>query len=1363
MMSQDQDGISLPVPCFGVCPSRESLDDSSSGGGGGGGGGVFGIPAAGTFWQDSVVVGGGHSPTPGSNPMDGGGLLSTGKSCKSRPVTVAYVVNGEASQQNNAESMALQCLKDACDTVGSKLETVNFGKLDFGETTVLDSFYNADIAVVEMTDAFRQPSLFYHLGVRESFSMANNIILYCDTNSDSLQSLQEIICQKNTTCSANYAFIPYMVTPHNKVYCCEGSLMKGLTELMQPSFEMLLGPICMPLLDRFIQLLKVSQGNSHQYFRETILNEIRKARELYTGMELAAELSRIQQRLDNVECLSVDIVINLLLTYRDIQDYESIVKLVETLEKLPTFDLVAHPHVKFHYAFALNRRNLPGDRQKALDIMLPLVEGEEQVASDIYCLVGRIYKDMFLESHFTDTPSRDSGTQWFKKGFESEPTLHSGINYAVLLLAAGHQFDTSFELRKVGVKLSSLLGKKGSLDKLQSYWDVGFFLGASILACDNTRVIQASEKLFKLKAPIWYLSSLVETILIYQQFKKPGVEQPAPKQELVDFWMDFLVEATKKDVSSVRFPVLILEPTKVYQPSYLSINKDVDDNTVSIWHVASDDKHKGIHEWNFSATSVRGVSISKFDERSAFLYVLHNSEDFQIYFCTEMHCKRFCDMVNSIAEEAWKGPEEGDCDSDALEYDYEYDEHGERVVLGKGTFGVVYAGRDLSNQVRLAIKEIPERDSRYSQPLHEEIALHKHLKHKNIVQYLGSISENGFIKIFMEQVPGGSLSALLRSKWGPLKNNESTIGFYTRQILEGLKYLHDNQIAHRDIKGDNVLINTYSGVLKISDFGTSKRLAGINPCTETFTGTLQYMAPEIIDKGPRGYGKPADIWSLGCTIIEMATGKPPFYELGEPQAAMFKVGMFKIHPEIPESMSPEAKAFILRCFEPDPDRRATALDLLTDEFLTVTSRKKKSKGNFTEYLRSISLPVPVVVEDTSSSSEYGSVSPDNDLNSNPFIFKPSVKCYSERDVKGPRSLFLSIPVENFEDHSAPPSPDEKDSGFFMLRKDSERRATLHHILTEDRDKVVANLLEALTQGPEEKLKPQHISALVVSLADFVRMADRKIIANTLSQLKLELDFDSTAISLLQVVLFGFQDAVNKVLRNHNIKPHWMFALDNIIRKAVQTAITILVPELRPHFSLASESDPAEQEDVDDDTELERNSTHQSRAPLAAHDDTVVTSGVSTLSSTVSRESHNAQRSVSMELGRMKLETNRLREQLLEKEREYQAILQQVLEEREQEIRLLRLRSEPADVPTSSGCPEGQRSPPAERQEDSEMTSWLRLYGADQDSIDRILNEEYTLNDILHDVTRDDLKSLRLRGGILCKLWKAIADYRQKPT
>nr|XP_058163525.1 mitogen-activated protein kinase kinase kinase 5 isoform X1 [Dasypus novemcinctus] len=1356
MSTEAADGITFSVPPLGASDSCAPAEGS---------GGRRGAaapataddpppPPAGSFWNvESAGASGPGCPAADAlrsrgTPGDPGG----------RRTAVAYVIN-EASpgQLVVAESEALQSLREACEAAGATLETLHFGKLDFGETTVLDRFYNADIAVVEMSDAFRQPSLFYHLGVRESFSMANNIILYCDTNSDSLHSLK--------MCTGNYTFVPYMITPHNKVYCCDSSFMKGLTELMQPNFELFLGPICLPLVDRFIQLLKVAQASSSQYFRESILHDIRKARTLYTGKELATELARIRQRVDNIEVLTADIVINLLLSYRDIQDYDSIVKLVETLEKLPTFDLASHHHVKFHYAFALNRRNLPGDRAKALDVMIPLVQSEGQVASDMYCLVGRIYKDMFLDSNFTDTESRDHGASWFKKAFESEPTLQSGINYAVLLLAAGHQFESSFELRKVGVKLSSLLGKKGNLEKLQSYWEVGFFLGASVLANDHTRVIQASEKLFKLKTPAWYLKSIVETILIYKHFVKLTAEQPVAKQELVDFWMDFLVEATKTEVTVVRFPVLILEPTKIYQPSYLSINNEVEEKTISIWHVLPDDK-KGIHEWNFSASSVRGVSISKFEERCCFLYVLHNSDDFQIYFCTELHCKKFFEMVDTMTEEKGRSTEEGDCDGDSLEYDYEYDENGDRVVLGKGTYGVVYAGRDLSNQVRIAIKEIPERDSRYSQPLHEEIALHKHLKHKNIVQYLGSFSENGFIKIFMEQVPGGSLSALLRSKWGPLKDNEQTIGFYTKQILEGLKYLHDNQIVHRDIKGDNVLINTYSGVLKISDFGTSKRLAGINPCTETFTGTLQYMAPEIIDKGPRGYGKAADIWSLGCTIIEMATGKPPFYELGEPQAAMFKVGMFKVHPEIPESMSAEAKAFILKCFEPDPVRRACANDLLMDDFLKVSSKKKKTQPKLSalsagssEYLRSISLPVPVLVEDTSSSSEYGSVSPDTELKADPFSFKTRPKSCGERDVKGMRTLFLGIPDENFEDHSAPPSPEEKDSGFFLLRKDSERRATLHRILTEDQDKVVRNLMESLAQGTEEpKLKWEHITTLIASLREFVRSTDRKIIASTLSKLKLELDFDSHGINQVQVVLFGFQDAVNKVLRNHNIKPHWMFALDSIIRKAVQTAITILVPELRPHFSLASESDAADQDDMDVEDDRKEPSNPTVHRPHAVVEDAVATSGVSTLSSTVSHDSQAAHRSLNIQLGRMKIETNRLLEELVQKEKELQALLHQAIEEKDQEIKHLKLKTQPIDIP---GLPVCHLTSPGSNTEDSELTDWLKENGADEDTISRFLAEDYTLVDVLYYVTRDDLKCLRLRGGVLCSLWKAITDFRDK--
>uniref|UniRef100_A0A8C7GIF2 mitogen-activated protein kinase kinase kinase n=1 Tax=Oncorhynchus kisutch TaxID=8019 RepID=A0A8C7GIF2_ONCKI len=1087
--------------------------------------------SAGSLWQDPLAIDLSTSNKHIISPRS-----------RTRAVAVVYIVVEDASLPQTEENLSLKSVKEACADTHAVFKTIPFERISLGTTDILDIFYNADVAVVEISDTCCQQSLFYHLGVRESFSMTNNIILYCYKQDSDLQALKE-------QCGS-YTFIPYVVLPQGKVFACDATLVNGIKELMQPSFQ--LEPLLTPLVERLIQLLDNVHVHASEYFRESIRHEIRTARERFSGQDLSLELGRIQKRLDTVELLSPDIIMNLLLSYRDVQDYDAIIKLVESLNNLPTCLVASQQNINFHYIFALNRRNRPGDRAKALEVILPIVESGDRVASDVHCLCGRIYKDMFMSSGFKDHRSRDQACYWYGKAFETEQTLHAGINNVVLLMAAGHEFDTSIELRKIGVTLSSLLGRKGSLEKMQDYWDVGFYLGASILANEHRKVIEASEKLYRLNAPMWYVGSIMETFILYHQFTKPPEVKPS-KQETVDFWMELLLQACKPTVSTDRCPVLILEQTKVLQPTIVCVSEEDDSCTVRLNHI--------------TPLKVQTI-VSKFDERSCFLYVLENSDDFQLCFPSELHCKGFCEMVNSLLTQTefhTRHPVELNLPYD-LQFIYETSENRDKVVLGKGTYGVVYAGRDLSNQVRIAIKEIPEKDSTYSQPLHEEMALHKRLKHRNIVQYLGSMSQDGFIKIFMEEVPGGSLSSLLRSKWGPLKDNEATVIFYTRQILEGLKYLHDNQIVHRDIKGDNVLINTYSGVLKISDFGTSKRLAGINPCTETFTGTLQYMAPEIIDQGPRGYGKPADIWSLGCTIIEMATGKPPFHELGSPQAAMFKVGMFKIHPEVPECMSGEAKVCIMSCFTPDPDNRATASELLKDSFLKTTSRRKAKPEPETlptdagdNYQRSMSVPVSIPVTDTDTM----------DLSCS-WDLRRTISPLRGTDIKkSPPSTRGFLPAVNT---TASPATSGENLGLFLLRKDSERRATLHRILTE----YITDVDLSLIQSTPDKCN-EHISELIGCLRENIRSPDRRHLTNRLVKLRSTLLATAVPLKNLRAVLFSFQDAVKKVLRQQQVKPHWMFALDNLLRQAVQDAITVLLPGKNQLLTQLSEKEREYQE------------------------------------------------------------------------------------------------------------------------------------------------------------------------------------------
>ncbi|XP_066202392.1 mitogen-activated protein kinase kinase kinase 19 isoform X3 [Saccopteryx leptura] len=262
-------------------------------------------------------------------------------------------------------------------------------------------------------------------------------------------------------------------------------------------------------------------------------------------------------------------------------------------------------------------------------------------------------------------------------------------------------------------------------------------------------------------------------------------------------------------------------------------------------------------------------------------------------------------------------------------------------ILGKGAYGTVYCGLTSQGQL-IAVKQVvldtsdklaTEKEYR---KLQEEVDLLKALKHVNIVAYLGTFLEENTVNIFMEFVPGGSISSII-NRFGPLP--EMVFCKYTKQILQGVAYLHENCVVHRDIKGNNVMLMP-TGIIKLIDFGCAKRLA----CTglsgthsdmlKSMHGTPYWMAPEVINES--GYGRKSDIWSIGCTVFEMATGKPPLASMNR-MAAMFYIGAHRgLMPPLPEYFSENAADFVRVCLTRDQHERPSAAQLLEHSFLKRT-------------------------------------------------------------------------------------------------------------------------------------------------------------------------------------------------------------------------------------------------------------------------------------------------------------------------------------------------------------------------------------------------------------------------------------------
>ena len=253
-------------------------------------------------------------------------------------------------------------------------------------------------------------------------------------------------------------------------------------------------------------------------------------------------------------------------------------------------------------------------------------------------------------------------------------------------------------------------------------------------------------------------------------------------------------------------------------------------------------------------------------------------------------------------------------------------------VLGEGSFGKVMLAANMDSGDLMAVKQIPvaglpfQTANERLRKVQKEVEILSQLNHKNIVRYLGTQRTQEYLYIFLEYIAGGSIASLLQ-KYGKL--NENLIKVYTKQVLEGLEYLHSHNIIHRDIKGANVLVGK-NGVCKVADFGAAKRILENKGQLRSLKGTINWMAPEVMKQ--EGHGRFADIWSLGCLVVEMATGKPPWHYKTNPVSVFMHVCNTEELPRLPD-LSSEAKDFIFSCFRREPTERPNVCKLLKHRFI----------------------------------------------------------------------------------------------------------------------------------------------------------------------------------------------------------------------------------------------------------------------------------------------------------------------------------------------------------------------------------------------------------------------------------------------
>ncbi|KAK5133887.1 hypothetical protein LTR08_007116 [Meristemomyces frigidus] len=241
-------------------------------------------------------------------------------------------------------------------------------------------------------------------------------------------------------------------------------------------------------------------------------------------------------------------------------------------------------------------------------------------------------------------------------------------------------------------------------------------------------------------------------------------------------------------------------------------------------------------------------------------------------------------------------------------------------IVSKGTSGTVYRALDRSTGETVAIKRVSAADLDYFEvdDIRRKVTRLAKGEHPALVKYHDAVISGDALYIISEFCEGGTLGGVFSNRVRMGKPTERLVRIYASQILRKLEYLHDKGETHGNLKGNNVVLKRDGSIALADSVVSTKHQA------------LYWTAPELAVHSIRL--RKNDIWSLGCTVIELLEGKPPYYGLPR-NDVLFRIETCP-HPPLPIGLSPPLRSFLLACFRKDWSRRASAKELLGHRWIT---------------------------------------------------------------------------------------------------------------------------------------------------------------------------------------------------------------------------------------------------------------------------------------------------------------------------------------------------------------------------------------------------------------------------------------------